>query len=138
MVSPLYLAQDSRSNIFVTDYGNMRVDVFDSDGNGLFFFGQESAGFEGLRGPTGIAVINDIVYVADNVKGCIYEFDLAGNFRRALVEENTFRRPESMKVWQDYLVVCDSNKVFSVDVNTGAVYENMNTGNAPSRLTSAL
>ena len=138
MVSPLYLAQDSRSNIFVTDYGNMRVDVFDSDGNGLFFFGQESAGFEGLRGPTGIAVINDIVYVADNVKGCIYEFDLAGNFRRALVEENTFRRPESMKVWQDYLVVCDSNKVFSVDVNTGAVYENMNTGNAPSRLTSAV
>ena len=138
MVSPLYLAQDSRSNIFVTDYGNMRVDVFDSDGNGLFFFGQESSGFEGLRGPTGIAVINDIVYVADNVKGCIYEFDLAGNFRRALVEENTFRRPESMKVWQDYLVVCDSNKVFSVDVNTGAVYENMNTGNAPSRLTSAV
>ena len=138
MVSPLYLAQDSRSNIFVTDYGNMRVDVFDSDGNGLFFFGQESAGFEGLRGPTGIAVINDIVYVADNVKGCIYEFDLAGNFRRALVEENTFRHPESMKVWQDYLVVCDSNKVFSVDVNTGAVYENMNTGNAPSRLTSAV
>ena len=116
----------------------MRVDVFDSDGNGLFFFGQESSGFEGLRGPTGIAVINDIVYVADNVKGCIYEFDLAGNFRRALVEENTFRRPESMKVWQDYLVVCDSNKVFSVDVNTGAVYENMNTGNAPSRLTSAV
>ena len=63
---------------------------------------------------------------------------VCGNFRRALVEENTFRHPESMKVWQDYLVVCDSNKVFSVDVNTGAVYENMNTGNAPSRLTSAV
>ncbi|MDE5898091.1 MAG: hypothetical protein K2H09_02340, partial [Treponemataceae bacterium] len=138
LVGPQYLAQDGRKNIYVSDYGNCRVDVFDKDGNGLFFFGGKDDGFEGLKGPTGIAVIGGSVFVADDVKGCIYEFDLAGNYRRMLVEERTFRRPESMKVWNGYLVVCDSNKVFSVDSDSGAVYENASTGNAPSRLTSAV
>lgn len=138
MMNPLYMAQDSRGNIFVSDYGNMRVDVFDSAGNGLFSFGQSADGFEGFRGPTGVAVIDDSVYVADNVRGGVYEFDLSGNFRRILVEEKTFRRPEAMKVHGDYLVVCDTNAVFSVDVKNGAVYKNAGTGNAPSRLTSAV
>lgn len=50
MMNPLYMAQDSRGNIFVSDYGNMRADVFDSDGNGLFSFGQAAVGFEGCVG----------------------------------------------------------------------------------------
>ena len=50
----------------------------------------------------------------------------------------TFVHPESMKSWGDYLVVCDSNKVISVDSRTGARFENVRTGNAPSRLTSAV
>ena len=43
-----------------------------------------------------------------------------------------------MKAWNDFLVVCDSNKVISVDLETGATYESAKTGNAPSRLTSAV
>lgn len=138
MVGPQYMAQDSRNNIYVSDYGNRRVDVFDSEGNGLFSFGSAKDDFEGLKGPTGVAVIGESVFVADDVKGAIYIFDLAGNFNRILVEEKTFLHPESMKVWDDYLVICDSNKVLTVDSETGAVFENSNTGNAPARLTSAV
>lgn len=138
MVGPQYIAQDSRDNIFVSDYGNSRIDVFDKDGNPLFFFGKPQSDFEGLKGPTGIAAIDDCIYVCDDIKGCIYEFDLSGNFRRAVVEPKTFKHPESMKVWNNYLVVCDSNKVISVDSQTGATYMNVSTGNAPSRLTSAV
>lgn len=138
MVGPQYLAQDSRNNIYVSDYGNRRIDVFDKDGEGLFSFGKAQDDFEGLKGPTGVAVIGECVYVCDDVKGAIYVFDLAGNFNRILVEEKTFTHPESMKVWGDYLVVCDSNKVLSVDSETGAVFENVHTGNAPARLTSAV
>ena len=39
MVGPQFMTQDSRQNIYVSDYGNSRVDVFDKDGNGLFYFG---------------------------------------------------------------------------------------------------
>lgn len=138
LVGPQYAAQDSRQNIYVSDYGNRRIAVFDRDGKGLFCFGAAHDDFAGLKGPTGIAVVGENVYVADNIFGGIYEFDLAGNFQRVLVPEKTFQHPESIRVWNDYLVVCDSNRVFSVDSGTGSVFENISAGNAPARLTCAV
>jgi DNA-binding beta-propeller fold protein YncE len=137
-VGPQYLAEDENGNIYVTDYGNSRVDVFDSDGNGLFSFGRRQDGFGGFKGPTGIAVLGGSVFVADCVTGAVYQFDLAGNYERQLVQDKTFVHPESMKVWSSYLVVCDSNKVISIDSDTGATYECARSGNAPSRLTCAV
>lgn len=138
LVGPQYAAQDSRQNIYVSDYGNRRIAVFDRDGKGLFCFGAARDDFAGLKGPTGIAVVGENVYVADNIFGGIYEFDLAGNFQRILVPEKTFQHPESIRVWNDYLVVCDSNRVFSVDSGSGSVFENISAGNAPARLTCAV
>lgn len=135
---PQYLAQDSRENILVSDYGNKRVVVLDKDGNGLFYFGSKQSKFEGLKGPTGIAVYEDTIYVADEIDGTIYEFDLSGNYKGYLLEKGTLHKPESIKLWNGYLVVCDSNKVFSVDASSGVMYENVRTGNAPSKLTSAV
>lgn len=138
LVGPQYAAQDSRQNIYVSDYGNRRIAVFDRDGKGLFCFGAARDDFAGLKGPTGIAVAGENVYVADNIFGGIYEFDLAGNFQRVLVPEKTFQHPESIRVRNDYLVVCDSNRVFSVDSGSGSVFENISAGNAPARLTCAV
>lgn len=138
LLGPQYAAQDLRHNIYVTEYGNRRVSVFDKDGSPLFSFGSAVSDFSGLKGPTGIAVAGEQVFVCDNVTGGLYEFDLAGNFRRILVPEKTFQHPESMKIWNGILVVCDSNKVISVDSDSGAVFENVNAGNAPSRLTCAV
>ena len=138
LVGPQYAAQDSRQNIYVSDYGNRRIAVFDRDGKGLFCFGAARDDFAGLKGPTGIAIVGENVYVADNIFGGIYEFDLAGNFQRILVPEKTFQHPESIRVWNDYLVVCDSNRVFSVDSGSGSVFENISAGNAPARLTCAV
>lgn len=153
LVAPLYIACDSHQNIFVTDYGNKRVDVFDKDGNPLFFFGRTmttgnqtkeslslDAPFKGLRGPTGIAIIDDIVFVADDVTGSIHQFDASGNYIRDLVEPGTFKKPESLKKWEQdgsTLIMCDKNRVYSVDSNSGAIYENANTGNGPSRIMGA-
>jgi len=138
MVGPQFLAQDSRQNIYVSDYGNSRIDVFDKDGNGLFYFGGPQKNFEGLKGPTGVAALGESIFVCDDIKDCIYEFDQAGNFRRILCEEKSFNKPESLKVWGSYLVLCDSNKVITIDPESGALFENVRTGNAPSRLTSAV
>lgn len=138
LVGPQYAAEDSRQNVYVSDYGNRRISVFDKDGNGIFYFGNAQNDFPGLKGPTGIAVIGENIFIADNISGGIYEFDLAGNFRQILVPEKTFEHPESMRVWGDYLVVCDSNKVFSIDSTSGSVFENVNAGNAPARLTCAV
>ena len=137
VVGPLYLAQDYLERIYVTDYGNRRVDVFDKDGEPVFFFGGTNGDFAGLKGPTGIAVTDERVFVADDQKGCIYEFDRAGNFIRELVEADTFKKPESLKYWNGSLIVCDSNRVVSVDADSGALFEYVKVGNAPARVTAA-
>lgn len=137
MVGPLYLAQDYLERIYVTDYGNRRVDVFDKDGEPVFHFGEAQASFKGLKGPTGIAIIQESVFVADNQTGAVYEFDRAGNFLRELCEEKTFKKPEGIKYWNDSLVICDSNRIVSIDTETGALFEYARTGNAPTRVTVA-
>lgn len=138
MVGPVYLAEDELERIFVTDYGNRRVDVFDKEGNGLYFFGGKQAGFKGLKGPTGISVVGDSVFVADDQTGAIYEFDRAGNYIRELVEKDTFKKPESLKLWNNSLIICDQNKISAVDCDTGALFEYVRTGNVPSRVTAAV
>lgn len=138
MVGPQYLATDEVGNVYVTDFGNARVDVFDRDGNGLFYFGGASAEFAGLRAPTGIACMNGAVFVADAVTGAVYRFDTAGNYVGLLCKEKTFVKPESLKPWGGYIVICDKNRVYSVDAETGSLFENVGTGNAPSRVTCAV
>lgn len=138
LFGPQYLAQNDSENIYVSDFGNSRIDVFDKDGNPLFFFGGKTEDFSGLKGPTGVAVVGNEVFVVDAVTGAIYKFDEAGNYLGLLCKEKTFKKPESMKVWGNYLVLCDKNHVYSIDVVNGSLFENVGTGNAPSRVTSAV
>lgn len=138
VVGPLYLAQDDLERIYVTDSGNRRVDVFDKEGNALFFFGGKQNGFSGLKMPTGITVFEEKVFVVDSDVGTIYEFDTAGNFVGELIEQNTFEKPEALKIWNDKLIICDKNKVLAVDPYSGALFEYVRTGNAPSRVTTAV
>lgn len=138
MVGPQFLAQDSDGNIFVSDFGNARIDVFDREGNALSYFGGKNADFSGLKAPTGVAYADGFVFVADAITGAIYRFDTAGNYLGVLCREKTFVGPEAMKVWGNYLVLCDTNHVYSVDMATGAVFENLNTGNAPTHITCAV
>ena len=138
MVGPQYMAEDSDGNIYVTDFGNSRVDVFDSEGNPLFFFGNKTDDFPGLKGPTGIAVYEGTVYVADCLTGAVQRFDVSGNYLGLLCKAKTFKKPESLKRWGRYLVISDKNKVYSIDTDTGSLFENLSSGNAPSRLTSAV
>ncbi len=140
LIGPQYLAEDYLGNIYVSDFGNARVCVFDKDGNGLFSFGGKNGGFSGLKGPTGIAVRGESVFVADGVRGAVYEFDLSGNYMDILVQEKTFVFPEAMKFSGEgnSLLISDRNRIYSMDLETGAVFENAFTGNAPARITYAV
>ncbi|MBP3417131.1 MAG: hypothetical protein J6K76_07155 [Spirochaetaceae bacterium] len=136
-VGPQYMALDSSENLYVTDFGNARVSVFDKDGNPLFNFGKKNGAFPGFSAPTGICIFSDIVYVADAVRGTIYSFDRSGNYTGMLVPEKTFGRPEALRLSGDYILTSDGNRICSVDIDTGAVFENGRTGSAPSRILCA-
>lgn len=137
LIGPQYLAEDELGRIYVTDFGNRRIDVFDEEGNGLFFFGNKKGSFRGLKCPTGIAVVGESIFVADDEYGCIYEFDRSGNYLRQLVEDNTFVKPEAIKPSEKSLLVCDMNRLVGVQVDSGALFEYTRTGNAPGRITAA-
>ncbi len=138
LLGPQYLAQDSFGNIYVTDFGNCRVVVYDSEGTPLLHFGQKTNDFVGFKSPTGIAIYDDRIFVADSISGAIYEFDRAGNYVGKLVNENTLTRPECIKNWGNFLIITDKNRILTVDTSTGTVYENGRTAPATSSITSAV
>lgn len=137
-VGPQFLATDSYGNIFVTDFGNARIVVLSPDGEGLFTFGQRSGLFPGFTAPAGIAILHDLVYVADSVKGSIYVFDTAGNYIRTLLPEGSVVQAEALRVWKNNLLLSCGNKVYLVDVSLASLYTVASLGNAPSRITAAI
>lgn len=130
LLGPQYLAEDDSGNIYVTDFGNARVAVFTADGEFLFNFGSFTA-------PTGIAAAGNRILVADALKGAVYEYDNAGNYKGIFIPEETLVQPEAMRVRNNALYICDGNRLLSASLETGALFEMANTGNAPSRLTCA-
>lgn len=142
LLGPTYLAEDKTSgNIFVSDYGNKRITVFDKDGKGIFSFGNRVASDElsSLEGPTGLSILNGRLYVADDVLGGVYEFDLSGNFLRAVTKAGTFKKIESLKASPEegVLLATDKNVIYTLDAASGACYEIARLGNAPVRAVCA-
>lgn len=130
LLGPQYLAEDSSGNIYVTDFGNARVAVFTGEGEFLYNFGSFIA-------PTGIAAVGNRIFVADALKGAVYEYDAAGNYKGIFIGDDTLVQPEAMRVRGNALYICDGNRLLSANLETGALFEMANTGNAPSRLTCA-
>lgn len=137
-IGPQFIAVDSSNNIFVTDYGNARVVVFNPEGQSLFTFGEKNAFFSGFSAPGGIAVLDDRVYVADSVKGSLHVFDTAGNFIETLLPEGSLLQSESIRVWNGYLLVSVLNRVSMIDPSSGASFDAARLGNGPVRITGAV
>ena len=69
--SPIGISEDPSGNIYVVDFGNDRVQKFDSNGNFITKWGSTGTGDGQFQSPVGIDV---------NSKGVIYVTD-SGNSR---------------------------------------------------------
>lgn len=81
---PRAIVIDRQNRLLVTDTGNKRIQVFDSEGNFLLQFGKEGSGEGEFNEPVGLAIDNaGRIYVADTWNKRIQVFDAAFQFLRA-------------------------------------------------------
>jgi len=109
LLGPQYLAADARGRVWVTDWGNSRVVAFDR--NGAFLLA-----IAGLDGPSGIAVREGVVYVAEKGIGRIATFDLSGN-PIGTIGEGALVNPEGLSFSADgKLLVADAGRLVAGDL----------------------
>ena len=79
-VYPNSIAVDKDGNVYVTDMGNNRVQIFDADGNFIRMFGKAGDGPGTFMRPKGIAVDADgHIWVVDAMQGRMQVFDQEGH-----------------------------------------------------------
>ena len=75
-LNPQHIAIDSQDNVYVTDLGNARVQKFDSNGNFIAEWGSQGKNPGEFGHPSGIAISDEFVFVADSRNHDVQKFDL--------------------------------------------------------------
>ncbi len=78
---PRGAAVDGRGRLWVADFGNSRLRVFDRDGGRLGGWGGRGAGEFGFRELCGLAIRGDALYVADTWNGRVQAYTVEGVLR---------------------------------------------------------
>ncbi len=85
---PRGLASDAKGNVYVADFGNVRVQVLKPDLSPLFSIGSLGSGPGQFRDPCGVAVDGKgQIYVADTWNGRIQVFDPKGAYQREFASD---------------------------------------------------
>lgn len=98
----------SGGQIYVTDTGNKRVQIFDREGNSVKQFGVAGSKPGQFDFPYGIAVDgNGLIYVSDMNNANISVFDNTGRFIRVLVDKKSLNKPGGIFLAGNKLYVTD-------------------------------
>ena len=110
-LGPQFLAQDKDGFLYVTDAGNKKVSKWTADGEFVLAFGKSVYPFPGFSMPSGIAVSEETVYVADQRAKAVYTFDRSGNYIETLTDAR-LKGPEGLFNRNDTeLIVADGQMI---------------------------
>ena len=85
MKEPRDAAVDEQGRIWVADFGNSRLRIFNPEGGLLGGWGGRGSGTFGLKEPCGVAISGDNVYIADTWNGRIQSFTVKGVWKSTAV-----------------------------------------------------
>ena len=109
ILGPQYLVMDDHGYLYVSDAGNRLVHKFDSSGGHVLSFGP-------LEGPTGLAILDDLVYVAEHELRRIRVYDTSGNYLRSY-GEGVLLAPEGLALsGRGTLLVADTTRIMELDL----------------------
>jgi YYY domain-containing protein len=77
---------DGRGRLWVADFGNSRVRIYDSHGGFLGGWGGRGDTTWAMKDPCAVAIRGDDVYVADTWNGRVQRFSLAGEWKSKAAE----------------------------------------------------
>ena len=100
-------------NIYITDLGNHRVQVFSCDGDYLFMFSEK------MNGPLGICITQNKVFVTQSTGNCINMYELEGKLIKSVGSEGNgeaqFKNPRGLDVSYKnnniYVCDCDNHRI---------------------------
>ena len=105
-------SQDEAGNLYVCDFNNHRIQVLNSEGEFLYSFGSYGKDKGQLYAPTGVCIVDQLVYVSEACNDRISVFDKAGHFvtsfGRVGSAEGYLRWPYIIRADKDgFVYVCD-------------------------------
>ncbi|XP_070560148.1 tripartite motif-containing protein 2-like [Ptychodera flava] len=109
---PTFVSIDNTGNVFVSDSGNHRIQVFNGDGHFLYTFGSEGNGDGELDYPKGVAVDkHGHVYVADCNNARIVKYESRGKYVCHVDDaSDVLNSPMSVCVTDDGTVIVGDQK----------------------------
>lgn len=137
IIGPQFIAADTNGFLYVTSAGESSVVKIDKRGNVIAAFDGKSINFTGLKIPTGIAVHDDRLFVADAVYKSVIVFDLFGNFITEYAK-GKLRKPESLLYKDNSLIIADGNTILQLDLATDEIRIVYSDDDKGSRFTSAV
>ena len=131
---PRGAAVDDKGRLFVADFGNSRLAIFDASGGSLGGWGGRGNGPHGFNQLCGVAIRGDRVYVADTWNGRVEAFTLAGD-RKAEAGTGDLYGPRGVALSPDGRVwVCDTGNsrvvVYDADLKQLGVFGRKGAGKA--------
>ena len=77
---PISIALDKDVNVYVADEYLDRITIFDKDGEYLRHWGDHGSGDGQLRGPSGLAIRDDTLFIVDSRNHRVQKFTLDGKY----------------------------------------------------------
>jgi YYY domain-containing protein len=123
---------DGRGRLWIADFGNSRLRIFDGAGGYLGGWGGRGSGTWGFNQLCSVAIRGDRVYVADTWNGRIESFTLAGQ-RKAEAGDGNLYGPRGVAVTPDGRVwVCDTGNhrviVYDAELEQTATFGKKGSG----------
>lgn len=120
---PQYITVGEDGSIYVSDFGNKRIQKFSSTGEYVTHWGNSGKSPGDFYNPTGIAVSNSSVFVVDRDLNKIQKFSLDGEFISTWGKKGTadgsFLYPNGIAIHNELLYVMDTGnqriQIFSTD-----------------------
>jgi len=136
LLGPQYLAVSDDGYIYVSEWGNRRISKFNLNGDFILSFGRPRADFTGFHGPSGIAVRNGRVYVADSKSGHVEVFDESGNFIKTLIRDG-LKAPEGLLFTaDDSLLIADTGRIMVYNLKNDVLSLSSDLGGKGKRVLS--